>query len=131
MIHSSPRGIFRKADRRRGVSLRIAINQKCGVFNCSKASGKIHGGGSLPDSTFLICNRNDPGQALPPNHETIAEAIHARKLFHVKLWMGCGFSVESALFHVEHRILALSAETTCVHGCKESDPAICSARNTV
>ena len=87
--------IFGESDGSSGVGLGIAIDKQGRLFGGSEAGREVDSRCGLTNSTFLVCNRDDPGQDVPPNLAKIAERIGRRKLFHVEQTSSAEFSVEA------------------------------------
>jgi len=65
MIKSLASGVFREADGRCSVSLRVAIDEKSRLFRGGQTSGQIDGSGSFAYTALLVCTSDDSCQMLP------------------------------------------------------------------
>ena len=70
MVERAPRGIFRKTNGGRGISLGIAIDEERRLFGSGKARGEIDGRGCLSYSTLLIGNRDDSRHGTPAKRKS-------------------------------------------------------------
>ena len=57
--------VFCKADSRRGITLRVAIDKEGGLFGGSQTSGQIYGSGGLANPALLVCTSDDSSQMFP------------------------------------------------------------------
>src|SRR5882757_8429923 len=75
VIQSPARGIFRKADRRSGICLRVTVDKECRLVSGSQAGGEVNRSCSLTDSTLLISDRDNSCQVSPesPCGENLAK----------------------------------------------------------
>src|SRR5207249_1666846 len=72
MIEGATRRIFCEANGGGRVGLGIAINDEGGLAGCCQTGRKIHRRSCLSYPTLLVGNRDDSGQADPPNSENLA-----------------------------------------------------------
>ena len=99
VIESPARGIFRKADRRSGICLRVTIDKERRLVSCSETGGEVNRSCSFTDSTLLIRDRDNSCQISPEFlcGENLAKYKFTCKLFHVerlpRLWKNSRDSV--------------------------------------
>ena len=72
MIEGAARGIFSEADGGRRIGLGIAINDEGGLAGCCQTGREIHRRSCLSYPALLVGNRDDSGQANPPDSENLA-----------------------------------------------------------
>jgi len=80
------RRILLKSDGSRGICLRVTINEEGGLVGTGEACRQVHSCSRFSNPTFLVGNRDDPGQSAPPNQGKIAELAQGSKMFHVERW---------------------------------------------
>ncbi len=91
MIQSSAGRIFGEANGGRCVGLGITVDQQCRLIGGSEAGREIYSGSRFPNSTFLICNRDDSCQISLnfQSGENLAKSQLRCKLFHVEQKDSC------------------------------------------
>lgn len=107
MIKSPAGRILRKANRSRGVGLRITIDEKCGVIRGGKASSEVYSGGGLADPTFLVGHRNNSRHRTPDGRKRSKAFFKMQDVSRGTQVLCCGISrcwlrEPRTLFHVEH-----------------------------
>ncbi len=129
MVKGPSRWILCKADGRRGIGLRIAIDEESGVIGRSETSGKIHRRGCFANSTFLICDCDNSSQIIPRQRKSskdgsrmqdvsrgtsIGGGVKDARCFTWNIDWRWRSSSPVGLFHVEHSSASKTANKACL-----------------
>ena len=64
IVDSHPERLFLQSHSACGVTLGVSVDKKNTSFRSGKTRSEVNCGRGLTYTTFLVCNRNDPGHGI-------------------------------------------------------------------
>src|SRR6266566_1713933 len=114
VVKGPSRWILCKADGRRGIGLRIAIDEESGVIGRSETSGKIHRRGCFANSTFLICDCDNSSQIIPRQRKSSKGGSRMQDVSRGTSIGGGNLAHLYIFFHFEHSSASKTANKACL-----------------